>query len=146
MPIYFISGHTKITQDEFDAHYKKKILELLKDDNNKFVVGESIGVDRMAQDLITDYINNVRHEIFTNQLTIYHVGRFPRYTADGHIKTIGGFKSHSEKDAAMTRISDYDIAYVRSIEESKKLYGDSFNPKIKSGTQKNIERRKNIKV
>lgn len=141
MSTYFISGHTNLTQDEFDTHYKQKILELLKDDNNKFVVGESIGVDRMAQDLIADYIKNVKHDIFMSQLTIFHVGRFPRYKSDGYIKSIGGFKSHSEKDAAMTIASNYDIAYVRPIEESKKLYGDKFNPKMKSATQRNIERR-----
>ena len=59
------------------------------------------------------------------------------------LKTVGGFKNHEQKDSAMTFASDVDIAWSRSEEEQKKLYGSKYR-KRKSGTQKNIERREKI--
>lgn len=44
-------------------------------------------------------------------------------------KTSGGYKNDEERDAAMTKNSNYDIAWVRPGKE-------------KSGTAKNLERRK----
>lgn len=48
---------------------------------------------------------------------------------------------HSQRDAAMTASSDYDILWVRSDEETKKLYGAKYRPGRVSGTQKNKDRR-----
>ena len=56
-------------------------------------------------------------------------------------KTKGGFKSHNQKDKTMTINSSYDIAYVRSPEITKRMLGSKYDPKRKSGTQRNIERR-----
>ena len=41
----------------------------------------------------------------------------------------------------MTEDSDRDIAWIRSEEETKKLYGKKYRPGRVSGTQKNIDRR-----
>lgn len=46
----------------------------------------------------------------------------------GNFKTVGGFKSDDERDSEMTRMTDYDIAWVRPGRE-------------KSGTAKNLMRR-----
>ena len=55
------------------------------------------------------------------------------------VRVIKGW--HTERDAAMTRDSDYDILWVRSDEETKVLYGTKYRPGRVSGTQKNKDRR-----
>ena len=113
-----ISGHIKITQEEFDEHYYYKINDafISKDD---FVVGDAAGVDTMAQKLL--------HDLGVTNVTVYHMFEKPRNNV-GKFKTVGGFKSDEERDAAMTKASNYDIAWVRPGKEN-------------SGTAKNIKRR-----
>ena len=53
----------------------------------------------------------------------------PRVNSD-QFPTGGGYRSDSERDAAMTEASDFDIAWVRSGYED-------------SGTAQNVARRKN---
>ncbi|QGR53951.1 hypothetical protein [Moumouvirus maliensis] len=141
MTIYFISGHTDLTIQQFDQLYKNIIIEAATNPNNQFIMGNAPGVDYMAQRLLVDILGNNAY----NRVTVFHRGDDPGIIADPKLKTKGGFKSHNEKDAAMTMASDIDIAFVRSLEESKKLYGEKFNPKRISGTQKNILRRQKLK-
>lgn len=49
-------------------------------------------------------------------------------------------RSHTERDAAMTAASDYDILHYLSEEECRLLYGKKYNSRV-SGTQKNEMRR-----
>ena len=60
------------------------------------------------------------------------------------IKITDGFPSYNQRDAAMTRASTYDIAWVRTetVEEAKMRYGSKFNPKRISATQANLNRRR----
>ncbi|XWV25021.1 hypothetical protein QJ856_gp0757 [Tupanvirus deep ocean] len=136
---YFISGHTDITQEQFDYHYKNKIITATKNPKNTFVMGSAPGADFMAQKLLIKLLENQPRGL--DRITVYHKGSRPEKIADPRIKTIGGFVSHDEKDARMTQESDIDIAYVRTSEESKQLYGSKYKPDRVSGTQKNIERR-----
>ena len=48
---------------------------------------------------------------------------------------------HNERDAAMTKASDYDILWIRSDEDTSKLHGSKYRPGRISGTQKNRDRR-----
>lgn len=48
---------------------------------------------------------------------------------------------HTERDAEMTKASDYDVLWVRPEEETKVLYGKKYRAGRVSGTQKNLERR-----
>ena len=139
MTIYFISGHTDLTQEQFDLHYRQKIIDATSDPKSQFVIGDAPGVDFMAQKLLLSILGT---DVF-NRVNVYYRGDKPYMLVDPLIKTIGGFKSHDDKDRQMTLDSNIDIAYVRSIEESKKIYGDKYNSKRKSGTQKNLERRIN---
>lgn len=50
---------------------------------------------------------------------------------DCSVSTISGFKSDEERDSAMTRDSDFDIAFVK-------------DDRWDSGTAQNIKRRHNI--
>ena len=136
---YFISGHIDLSKEEFDKFYKNEILLAVNNPNSKFVMGNAPGVDYMAQKLLIELFDNDDKKL--DRICVYHRDDNPGKIADPRIKTIGGFKSHDDKDRAMTMNSDIDIAYVRSIEESKILYGDKYNPNRISGTQKNLLRR-----
>ena len=103
--VYFISGHRNIDQEFFDRYYKPLLEAVLQNDPfPKFVVGDCEGVDTMAQDWLE---KNVTKDI----VTVYHMYDSPRHNA-GPFKTVGGFKSDVERDEAMTRNSDIDVAYI----------------------------------
>ena len=118
--IYFISGHLSLTQSEFDAHYKPLIDEALFQ-GRSFVVGDAKGADTMAQDYLYGK---------TDKVTVYHMFESPRYNAG--FTTVGGFLTDQERDSCMTDNSDRDIAWVREGRE-------------RSGTQKNLYRRSDLK-
>lgn len=115
----FISGHINLTEDEFKEHYVPKIREAFRN-GDRFVIGDAPGADTMAQKLLS-------RVCFSDEVTIFYPFNKPRNLV-GNFKTVGGFKSYTERDAAMTKNSDYDIAWVRTGKEN-------------SGTAKNLKRR-----
>lgn len=120
--IYFISGHRDITAEEFKKYYEPKIQKVLKYDNEaKFVIGDYQGADIMAQ----EYIVSLG---FLNRITVYHMFDKPRNIVSPYIVTSGGYKDDIDRDSAMTRDSDFDIAFIRE-------------GKVNSGTEQNIIRR-----
>lgn len=134
MRVAFISGHIDLTEDEFNRYYKDRIDRAL-DEGHSFVVGDAKGADTMSQEYI--YKNDS-----TADVTVYHMFKSPLNNAG--FKTIGEFSSHNKKDTAMTLNSDYDIAYVRPpdvIGKMLEMRGIKYNPKRKSGTQRNLDRR-----
>lgn len=118
--IAFISGHLDLTEQEFIEHYVPKINEAL-DNGLHFIVGDARGCDTMAM----KYIHSKNA---VERLTVYHMFTTPRNYVEGAWKR-SGYNSDDERDATMTYQSTYDIAWVRLGRE-------------KSGTSKNIERRK----
>ena len=114
----YISGHLDLTPDEFSDHYAERIMEAFQA-GDKFVVGDALGADTMAQEFLLG---------LGADLVVYHMFDAPRYKFALLFPTIGGFKSDTERDEAMTAASNYDIAWVREGRE-------------KSGTAKNINRR-----
>ena len=68
----------------------------------------------------------------------------PRYIVNTEIKTTGAYIYDEDRDYAMTINSDKDIAWVRSKEEYKKLYGKFFRPNRISGTENNLLRRQRL--
>ena len=119
MKTAYISGHLKISSDEFDHNYLRPIREaMLRGD--KFVVGDARGKDAMAQTYL--------FMVGAKDVTVYHMFDKPRNNKH-NFPTVGGFKSDDERDAAMTAASDYDIAWVRPGRET-------------SGTANNLKRRK----
>jgi len=119
MPIYFISGHLDLTQQEFDTYYQGHLVRAVANDG-VFVLGDARGADAMAQEYLKGNKN----------VTVYHMFDKPRNNIYGY-KTVGGFKSDEERDAAMTAASNADIAWIRPGRE-------------RSGTSKNLKRRNNI--
>jgi hypothetical protein len=116
---YFISGHRKITKKEFETHYVP-ILNVLMENGDKFVVGDSHGVDHMAQ----KYLKQNGYP--DSKITVYHM--FDKPNCCESTNTVGGFKSDEERDNAMTLASTIDIAWVRPGKEE-------------SGTAQNLARR-----
>jgi len=118
MKTYFVSGHLKISSDEFEEHYIP-LLEKALSEGAQFVVGDARGTDAKAQQWLSGQGANA---------VVYHMFENPRNNV-GNFPTKGGFESDSERDTAMTQSSDFDIAWVRPGRES-------------SGTAKNLARRK----
>lgn len=119
---YFISGHREISQEEFNEHYVKALREIIKEDPEaEFVVGDYHGADTMAQEWLKE---NIRPD----KVTVYHMFESPRVYKDPGFKKKGGYKTDEERDAAMTKESDKDVAFLRK-------------GKRKSGTAQNLCRR-----
>lgn len=111
-----------MVQEEFDQVYVPRLEEILRTDPDaKFVVGDYYGVDEMAQRWFVE-----KH--LERLVTVYHMFSQPRAYASYGFALKGGFLSDEARDAAMTRDSDTDVAFVRP-------------GKRKSGTAQNLVRR-----
>lgn len=123
-PVYYISGHLDLTEEEFDEHYAPEIDRVIKQNNGyaHFVVGDARGADTMAQ----RYLHDVHA---TARVVVFHMFDKPRNCVSPDFATRGGYKTDCERDEAMTEVSEDDIAWVRPGRE-------------KSGTAKNLQRRK----
>lgn len=124
--IYFVSGHRDLTQKEFDELYKDIIETAASKRNTKFIVADYEGADIMCQQLLKTLCD--KNIIDYSSITIYHMGHKPMRRADNRFNLKGGFESDIERDSAMTRDSQKDIAFIRK-------------GKWTSGTAQNILRR-----
>lgn len=120
---FFISGHRDITEEEFDMYYAPVLQNYAEDTAIRFVVGDYYGVDIMAQNYLVDVLC-----IDPDRITVYHMLEAPRNINPKITKTKGGFIDDESRDAAMTRVTEGDIAFVRKGKET-------------SGTAQNILRR-----
>ena len=130
--IYFVSGHRDLPYEDFELYYKPIIDNVIANDETpEFVVGDCEGVDKFAMDYIFEY--------YIIPLTIYHIGNSSRNIPKGLSENPesegvffhGGFTSDEERDSAMTKVSDFDIAFVK-------------DNRWNSGTAQNIKRRHGI--
>lgn len=117
--IHHISGHLDLTPDEFDQHYRPTIDAALARGDG-FVIGDARGADAMAQNYLLGK---------TDAVVVYHM--FSRARHNAGFPAIGGFTSDQSRDTRMTVDSHQDIAWVRAGRE-------------KSGTQKNLDRRRKV--
>lgn len=121
--IFFISGHRDITYKEYHELYLPKIQDCIEKYDAYFIMGDYMGVDIMAQNTLMDVFNYPKEKVI-----VYHMYDKPRNINPLITQTVGGFKTDEERDYAMSRDSDEDIAFVR--------WG-----KFNSGTAQNIIRR-----
>lgn len=121
----FISGHRDITEEEFEIYYIPIITNEIEQGLGEvnFIMGDYQGCDIMAQNYLVDVIG-----FDPDKITVYHMKESPRNINDKIKNTSGGYESDEERDAAMTKNSYKDIAFVR---DHTKL----------SGTAQNILRR-----
>lgn len=134
--VAFVSGHVDIEHDTFITKYKQNLDNAISS-NDKFIMGDADGCDAFALEYLLEAT------VDPKDITIYYFRgkNSKQYYLDLNVNVKDGYDSYSKRDKQMTNDSDYDIAWVRSTEESKRLYGVKYNPKKKSGTQQNIERR-----
>lgn len=160
--IALVSGHTDLSNSDFDANYIPQLEAALTAGHN-FILGDAAGVDTLAlayllsADVLSRYGNVVpritaypsrKHNIAKLRamgLTVVSpddaslkvertVVVVPREGKDSRRW------HHIQRDANMTAASDYDILYVRTDEESRALYGDKWRPRV-SATEMNRRRR-----
>jgi hypothetical protein len=118
----FISGHRNTTDEEFAAFYVPLLQEGIASGTiTHFVIGDYEGVDAMAQRYLAEHLPHV-------PVTVFHMFTAPRNLASHSFRSLGGFTTDEERDAAMTQASSHDIAWVRKGKE-------------RSGTAQNLARR-----
>ena len=145
--VAFISGHIDLTQEQFETHYVHHIDKAIEN-GCAFVVGNALGCDALAlrylskrinKDLVTVYHRESPYDkIHKEHLTLSEI------KALGYRNIISGWPTFDARDAAMTSVSDFDIAWVRPDSETKTLIeslGKSYRPNRISGTLKNLQRR-----
>ena len=120
---YFVSGHRNITETEFEVYKQVLYNVAVYNENSCFVIADYHGADIMAQNYLMDVL-----EINPDRVTVYHMGDAPMNINSKITRTKGGFSDDRERDAALTRDSAFDIAFVRDNKEI-------------SGTAENILRR-----
>jgi len=119
--VNYVSGHLDLAPAEFETHYRPALDAALAR-GEAFVVGDARGTDTMTQNYLLGK---------TTAVVVYHMLTSPRNNAG--FPTVGGFASDAERDARMTADSDQDIVWVRPGRE-------------KSGTQKNLDRRRQLRA
>ena len=119
MKIAHISGHYDLSEAEFERHYRPQIDEAIAHGDH-FIVGDANGADVEAQQYLFARLGA------SDRVRVFHMLDRPRHNAG--FATVGGFDSDEQRNEAMTRQSDYDIAWVRHGFEH-------------AGTARNLERR-----
>lgn len=106
--VYFISGHRNFTKEEFNEFYVPRLKEAILKEGSTFVVGDYWGVDEMAQQWLMNNLPDNEH----CRITVYHMYKNPRVKCSELFNTSGGYRSDVDRDSAMTRNSDIDIAFI----------------------------------
>jgi ABC-type Na+ efflux pump permease subunit len=157
-----ISGHIDISDSDFATHYIPAInLALSRKDH--FILGDAQGTDMLALAYLLQHGGaDIKHRITIYASRLYNVAKFAamalatsadtpadtsakevsdRATARRRRRRQGDSRArHLQRDARMTRASDYDILWVRSEEETRALYGDKYRNRV-SATELNRLRR-----
>ncbi|KAF8157803.1 hypothetical protein B0H34DRAFT_429098 [Crassisporium funariophilum] len=136
----FISGPIAPGPDYFILHYQSEIDTAISA-GHSFIMGPAPGMDSEALKYLVDQGLDI------SRITIY-LAEFERYTLASRIQwflDLGGKVkvegvTTGDRDAAMTRDSNYDILRYMSIEEQQEFFGDMYYPRV-SATEKNERRR-----
>lgn len=162
VPVALISGHIDLSSEDFEKHYIPQINTALQA-GHCFVIGDAVGVDTLALTHLLSPRILQRYPDIKSRITVY-----PSRKHNIAKLTSQGFKvvrpddpslkvertvvvverkgndvrryHHIQRDANMTAATDYDILYVRSDEESRRLHGDKWWPRL-SATEMNRMRR-----
>lgn len=164
--IALVSGHTDLSAADFATHYVPRIAAALAT-GHRFILGDAAGVDTQALAYLLSGAVAAAHPRVAARITVYASRRHTvaalrarglRVLAPDHPslrveRTVGVVARkgpdarrwhHIQRDANMTAASDYDILFTRSEEESRRLYGDKYRPRI-SATELNRRRREELK-
>ncbi|CAA7263287.1 unnamed protein product [Cyclocybe aegerita] len=139
----FVSGPITFPDNYFTTHYEPRISAAIEA-GHAFVMGPAMGIDAVSlRYLVT---NGVDPENITVYLSEYEskalqerVQWFIDLGGKIHIEGV----TSADRDAAMTRDSDYDILRYMPIEEQKEFYGVDYFPRV-SATERNERRRQGL--
>jgi hypothetical protein len=155
-----ISGHIDISPADFATYYIPTI-DLTISHDDRFVLGDAQSTDTLALNSLLQRDGPViKHRITIYASSRYNVAKFEAVgiatstdpssdnaVASGHsVRPKGrrhGEKArtrHLQRDARVTRASNYDILWTKSEEEARKLYGDKYWSRV-SATELNRLRR-----
>jgi hypothetical protein len=137
-----INGHIDISHSEFATHYHSPLDEAIAK-GDLFILGDAKGTYEMA-------LSYILERAPAAQITVY-ASRSHKVQGfrDRNIQVVfvkamqkgsSGRQKHLQRDAETTKASNYDILWVRSEEECRKLYGEKYRPRI-LGTELNRRRR-----
>ena len=143
--VAFISGpiDTGPGAEYFKTHYVAPIDAAIARDH-RFVIGPiPSGVDADALDYLLAY------PVDPLRITIFVTGTEDLIAGDGfrargvNVQVVGDRTTlPSERDAAMTAGSTYDILRIRTEKEAQELYGRAYRPGHMTNTEFNWKRRK----
>jgi hypothetical protein len=140
MDVVFISGHTNLSNDEFELHYKPALNRLTSE---MIYIGNAYGADKMS----FDYLISKGYQ--TALITICCYGKSsvdPDYYKTKNVHVIEGFNSYTQRDTFMTNNSVRDLLWIRPEEETRRLVeaeGKTYSKRRVSGTELNKIRRGN---
>ncbi|KAJ7070109.1 hypothetical protein C8F01DRAFT_1115295 [Mycena amicta] len=135
----FISGPLEPAPDFFTTHYTTRLTTAIAA-GHAFVVGPGRGIDTLAlAHLLQAGVPPQRITVFLRESEARLAARF---RAQGLRNVVSG-RSHTERDAAMTAASDYDILRYLTELEARVVYGDKYRLRV-SGTEKNEIRRREL--
>ena len=145
--IAFISGHMDITLLQFSTHYEPRLDSALSLGHH-FVIGDAKGVDASALTYLlaqSDRYPDVRQHITVHvsrpgQLSKFQAMGVRTECSDERCDRREPRKRHLDRDARMTRASDYDILWTRSENEEREFYGERWRARV-SATEMNRLRR-----
>ncbi|KAK4507723.1 hypothetical protein PRZ48_001458 [Zasmidium cellare] len=146
----FISGPLDVSTAYFTRYYRSRIDDAISS-GHKFVIGPLSGIDALALEyLLSRNVESSRIKIY---MAGFEIASRPTFVAemkrrlgdDGVVEAKKGDGTDAlttwDRDAAMTRDSDYDILRFRTEAEQKSIFGDRWGPRV-SNTERNWRRRK----
>jgi hypothetical protein len=142
-----INGHNSPPPCDFASHYQSAIDAALVN-GHTFILGDAVGVDSQALAyLLSKGCLKSRisiHASLPANAKRLREAEFPHVIFElQKEKGDRGRARHLERDARMTRASDYNILWVRSEEEGRTLHGERYRARV-SATQMNKERKDQV--
>lgn len=158
--VALISGHIDLSLSEFEEHYVPQIDAALQNGHH-FVMGDADGADTLALSYLLSH--HLEDPDLKSRITVYpsrkrNISRLseqgfrvvppddPSLKVERTVLVVAKKGEdarryhHIQRDANMTAATDYDILFVRSEEESRRLYGEKYRPRL-SATAMNRMRR-----
>lgn len=111
----------------------------------KVVIGPVAGIDTLSLHyLISKHIDPLRITIYMAHFEYLNTTWRSQIISLGvNVRDVEDAVTTRDRDATMTRDSDYDILRYRTEEEAKKMYGNMWWPRV-SNTEMNERRRRGI--
>ncbi|KAF2692272.1 hypothetical protein K458DRAFT_266272, partial [Lentithecium fluviatile CBS 122367] len=142
--VAFVSGPLDVDSTYFTIHYQPNI-DTAVASGHSFIMGPVAGIDTITLHYL------LAHNIAPSCITVY-MAHFEyldtpwrtHYLDLGvNVRDVVDASTTGERDAAMTRDSDYDILRYRTKEEAKRFYGERWWPRV-SNTEMNERRRRGV--